>query len=342
VSRTHRLYLLTWAAAGLVSLVLTPLARRAAIHWNILDRPDNKLKTHGDAVPYLGGIAILAGFIFSLTIVRFFTHFPTGTLKSIRGIFFGTILISVIGFVDDTRRGGLHFKTKFILQTLAAVVLILFDIRIKFAHPEWLADLLTLVWVIGILNAMNLTDILDGLAGGIAVIASAAFLFISLPTEEIYVNFASAALAGACMGFLPYNLSKRYRVFMGDTGSLALGFILAALSMGTSYTQINDIGLFSPILILALPIYDTLLVSVLRMAKGQSPFIGSKDHFPLRLKAVGFSRNQILLTCYSLCIAAAIGASLMTVLPLAQSVIVMGTALGVFGVLTWEICKIKV
>ena len=342
MTRTHKLYLLCWIMAGVVSLVLTPIARRFAIRWNILDHPDQKLKTHGNAVPYLGGVGILAGFIFSLVMIRFFTHFPTGTLKSIRGIFYGTILISIIGLLDDTRRGGLHFKTKFILQTLAAVVLIAFDVRIKFAHPEWLADLLTLVWVIGITNAMNLIDIMDGLAGGVAVIASLAFLFISLPTEEIYVNFASAALAGACLGFLPFNLSKRYRIFMGDTGSLGLGYILAALSMGTSYTQINDIGLFSPILILALPIYDTTLVTILRLAKGQSPFLGSKDHFPLRLKAVGFNRSQILFTCYSLSIAAAIGAYLMTRLPFVQALVVMGAAVAVLGVLSWEVSKIEV
>jgi UDP-GlcNAc:undecaprenyl-phosphate GlcNAc-1-phosphate transferase len=342
VSRAHGLYLLCWITAGLVSLILTPVARRLALRWNIMDKPDKNLKTHSEAVPYLGGIAILAGFIVSLVLIRFFTHFPTGTLKSIRGIFLGTILVSLIGFMDDARRGGLHFRTKFLLQSLAAVVLIAFDVRIKFAHPTWLADLLTLVWVIGITNALNLTDIMDGLAGGIATIASLAFLFISLPTEEIYVNFASAALAGACMGFLPYNLSKKRRIFMGDMGSLALGYILAALSMGTSYTKVNDMGLFSPILILALPIYDTILVSLLRLRKGQSPFLGSKDHFPLRLGAMGFNRKQILLICCIGSIAASLGAYLMTRLSPIGSFIVVCSALVIFGVLSWIVSRVEV
>lgn len=342
MSRTHRLYFLCWITAWLISLVLTPVARRVAIRWGIMDRPDAKLKTHGDDVPYLGGTAILAGFIVSLTLVRFFTHFPTGTLNAIRGIFLGSVLISLIGLVDDTAEGGLHFKTKFLLQTLAAVVLIAFDVRIKFAHPEWLSDLLTLVWVIGVTNALNLSDIMDGLAGGITVIASLAFLFISLPTEEIYVNFASAALAGACLGFLPYNLSKKHRIFMGDAGSLALGFILAALSMGTSYTKVNDVGLFSPILILALPIYDTFLVAFCRLKRGQSPFLGSKDHFPLRLRKMGLSQKGTLAITYALCIAASIGAYWMTRLPWFESLGVLGLAILISVFLSWKILKVEV
>jgi UDP-GlcNAc:undecaprenyl-phosphate GlcNAc-1-phosphate transferase len=342
MSRTHALYLLCGGAALLVSLILTPLMRQVAIRLNIMDHPDQNLKTHENDIPYLGGIAILAGFIGALVLIRFFTHFPTGTLKSIRGIFFGTYLLALIGLVDDTKRGGLHFKTKFVLQMLAALVLIHFDVRIKFANPPWVSDVLTIFWVIGITNALNLCDIMDGLAGGITVIASLAFLFISLPTEEIYVNFASAALAGACLGFLPFNLSKKRRIFMGDTGSLSLGFVLAALAMGTSYTKINNIGLFSPLLILVLPIYDTVLVTFCRLKKGQSPFLGSKDHFPLRLKKMGLGLKQILLVCYTLCVAGSIGAYLMTTLPLPKAVSVMILALVLLGLISWRILKVEV
>jgi len=335
------LYGLCWAAALILALILTPAARTAAISLGILDRPDQKLKTHQEAVPYLGGIAIFIAFIFSLSWIRILTHFPTGTLKSIRGIFLGANLVALIGLMDDSRKGGLHFKTKFLLQTLTALVLIVFDVRIKFAHPIWLADILTIIWVIGITNALNLLDIMDGLAAGVAAIASLAFLFISLPSEEIYVNFTAAALAGACMGFLPYNLSKKQRIFMGDTGSLVLGYVLAALSMGTSYTKINSIGLLSPFLILALPIYDTLLVSWLRLKKGQSPFIGSKDHFALRLKALGWSLPKILGFCYAGAFAAAVGAYLMTQWSNEKSVLVLAFFLGLALLFSWRISKVS-
>jgi len=179
------------------------------------------------------------------------------------------------------------------------VGLVSFDIRIHFIRPFWVADLLSVVWIVGITNAVNIIDIMDGLASGIGVIASFGFLFISLPSEQIYVNFAAAALAGALLGFLPYNLSKRHKIFLGDTGSLFLGFVLSALSLGTSYTHVNNVGVFAPLLILGVPIYDTVLVTILRLKKGMSPFIGSLDHYALRLERRGLYREEILILSYA-------------------------------------------
>ena len=144
---------------------------------------------------------------------------------------------------------------------------------------------------------MNIIDIMDGLAATQAAAAALAFLLIALPSEEVYVNFAAAALMGAALGFLPWNLSARRKIFMGDSGSLLMGFILAALSLGTDYTQINPLGMYAPVFILLVPIFDTLYVMVIRMLKGLSPFRGSKDHFPLRMERMGFSRPQIVSVC---------------------------------------------
>ncbi|MCL2485759.1 MAG: undecaprenyl/decaprenyl-phosphate alpha-N-acetylglucosaminyl 1-phosphate transferase, partial [Endomicrobia bacterium] len=164
-----------------------------------------------------------------------------------------------------------------------------------------LSCVVSIFWVVGITNAFNIIDIMDGLSSGIAAIAAFAFLFISLPTEMIYVNFCAAALAGALLGFIPYNLSKSKKIFMGDTGSLFIGFILASLAMGTSYTRMNEIGLFAPLLILAIPIYETFLVSLFRISKGKSPLMGSKDHYALRMEKMGFSRKKILVVTYCVC-----------------------------------------
>jgi UDP-GlcNAc:undecaprenyl-phosphate GlcNAc-1-phosphate transferase len=198
---------------------------------------------------------------------------------------------------------------------MAALMLAYFSIGIGFVTPAFMALAFSVIWVIGITNAFNIIDIMDGLSSGIAAIASLAFLFIALPSEQIYVNFSAVALAGGCLGFIPYNLSSKKKIFMGDTGSLALGFILAAMSMGTSYTGVNNVGVFAPLLILAIPIYDTMLVMVLRWSKGQSPFVGSRDHFALRLEKLGFSRKQILAISYLASIILAVGAYLMTRLP---------------------------
>jgi UDP-GlcNAc:undecaprenyl-phosphate GlcNAc-1-phosphate transferase len=288
------LYLFAFFSALIMSLILTPAARAAAIVLDILDHPSTKVKTHKEPVPYLGGVAIFIAFTFALLWVRVLTSFPTGTLRSLRGILIGGTFIFAVGLVDDIRHHGLHYRTKFFFQISAALVVMLFGIRIHFVQPFWVAMALTIIWIVGVTNAFNLTDIMDGLASGIAAVAALAFLFISLPTEEIYVNFAAAALAGAVLGFFPYNTSKKSRIFMGDCGSLFLGFVASSLALGTSYGGKTEIGVFAPLVILALPIYDTILVFYLRIRKGMSPFLGSKDHYPLRMEVLGWDRKKIL------------------------------------------------
>jgi UDP-GlcNAc:undecaprenyl-phosphate GlcNAc-1-phosphate transferase len=331
-----RLYLACFLTALGVSGLLTPLMRRIALHFHVLDRPLTDVKTHKRPVPYLGGVAVAGGLIIALILARLLTNFPTGTLHAQRGILFGSIIVFLLGLADDIERHGLGYKQKFLVQFAAALCLIFFDIRIKFITPHWFADILTAIWVVGIINAMNIIDIMDGLSSGIAIIASLGFLFISLPSEEIYVNFTSAALAGALLGFLPYNLSKRWKIFMGDTGSLLAGFVLAALSLGTSYTRVNNLAVFSPLLILGLPIYDTVLVSYLRYTKGLSPFRGSRDHFALRLESFGFFREEILVMCYSASLLLTFVAYEVTIVSIHSAILLYGiTGMVALGLGTW-------
>ena len=280
--------------ALIISAAFTPLMRKVAQRLKVLDHPINEVKTHTEPVPYLGGIAIWFSFIITLIVLRFTTNFPTGTLHALRGIFIGGILVIILGILDDLHIRGIHYTIKFIIQIAAACILVLFDIRIKFIHNTVISIVLTVIWVVGITNAFNLIDIMDGLSSSVAVIASLGFLLISLPTEMLYVNFASIALMGACLGFIPYNLSKRYRIFLGDTGSLFIGFVLSALALGTSFTTVNRVSVFAPILVLGIPIYETLLLIYHRIKKGKSPFMGSKDHFALRMEQLGLSRRLIL------------------------------------------------
>lgn len=292
-------YILAFFVAFFSSLIFTPIARKLAKKTNVYDHPHTDVKTHREPVPYFGGLAIVASFYLTMLVIRLTTDFPTGTLRSLRGIFAAGFFVFVLGMIDDIKHKGLHFSQKFVFQFVAAVILILYGIKINFIHPEWFGVVVTIIWIIGITNAMNIIDIMDGLSSGVAVIASAAFFFIGLPTEEqIYVNFAAVGLAGATLGFMPFNLSKKYKIFMGDAGSLFIGLLLSAIALGTNYTQSNDLGVFAPILILAIPIYDTLFVMFIRYKKRLSPFLGSKDHFALRLRAVGCSDKGILLRCY--------------------------------------------
>jgi UDP-GlcNAc:undecaprenyl-phosphate GlcNAc-1-phosphate transferase len=279
--------------------VVTPLLRKLALTIGILDHPHSDVKTHKQPTPYLGGLAVALGMAVALIYARASTNFPTGTLRSLRGILMGGSIILLLGLVDDAKPKGLGYRFKFAVQIVAALCLISFDIRIHFIRPVWFADFLTIIWTVGIINAMNIIDIMDGLASGIALIACFAFFIIAIPSQEIYVHFAAAALAGALLGFMPYNFSSRFKIFLGDTGSLFIGFMMAALSMSTHYTHVNNAGVFAPLLILAIPIYDTILVSVLRLQKGMSPFMGSHDHYALRLERHGLFREEILVLSYA-------------------------------------------
>ena len=313
------LYVVAFFFALALAYVLTPLLRKIALKFKILDHPVPDIKIHLKPVPYLGGLAIWLAFIVTLLGVRLLTSFPTGTLRNLRGIFYGGTLIMVLGLIDDIWR--LDYRVKLFGQFIASIILILYNIRIEFISSIPLSIFLTIFWVVGITNAVNIIDIMDGLAAGVVVIAGLAFFFIALPTEKIYVNFAALALAGSCLGFLRYNW-RPARIFMGDSGSLFIGFILAAVSLGESYTTINNIGLFAPFLVLGIPIYDTLLVIFFRILKGKSIFAGSRDHFAFRLEAMGYNRKKVVLINYYLTAILGLAAFLITTVKFELAVII--------------------
>jgi len=286
-------YLPAFSAAFFIAALSLPILRKTLAPY-LGDKP-TALKNHAGIIPAVGGCAVALGFFASLLMVRFTTHFPTGTLNNLRGIFYGGAIIFALGIIDDIRKpAGLNPYIKMAFQALAAVILIHYQIRIQFI-PGIGSYILTVLWVVGVTNALNLFDIMDGLAASQGALAALAFLVISLPSEFIYVNFAAAALLGAVLGFWPYNHSKKLKAFLGDSGSYLLGFLLAALALGTNYSAQNPLGVFAPLIILALPLFDTLFVSVVRLSKGISPLKGTPDHFPLRLERFGMKRPAILL-----------------------------------------------
>ncbi len=290
------LYAACFALAAGISFGLTPLVRLLSLKIGLLDAPTSSVKTHAAPTPIFGGVAIWAGFAGAMVLLRFTTNFPSGTLYNLRALLFGGTLIFLLGLADDLRRPeGLDYKPKLLVQFLATSVLVIYGLRIHFIHPSWVAAGVTLVWVVGVTNSMNIIDIMDGLSASQAAVAATSFLLVSLPSQQNYVKYAAAAVAGAAIGFLPWNLSKRYKVFMGDCGSLTLGFLLAGLSLGAHYSSVNDAGVFAPLLILFVPVFDTFSVSILRLNQGRSPFLGSRDHYALRLEKLGFSRPQIVL-----------------------------------------------
>ena len=331
-------YLYSFLISFIVAIITTPILIFVAKKYDIIDHPKTPVKTHKTATPYLGGLAIFFGFVTSLFIIRYITNFPTGTLRSLRGIIIGATVIIIVGLIDDLKTIG--FKAKFLLQIVVAIILINFDIRIKFIQPQYLADILTILWVVGIINAINIIDIMNGLATGISFIAAMTFLFIALPTEEIYVNIAAVSLAGGIFGFIKYNFPNA-KIFMCDTGSMFLGFVLAALSLGTSYTKINDVALYSPILILGIPIFDTFYVMYLRYRKGKSPFLGSKDHFALRLEAVGLTRKNVVILIWLISVILSFAAFVISRVQLSVAIVIYILIFAISLFVGWKLSKIK-
>jgi UDP-GlcNAc:undecaprenyl-phosphate GlcNAc-1-phosphate transferase len=294
-----------------VSLVATPLVSYAAKRLGFYDMPKAGIKEHPVPVPY-AGTAVWLSFCAVLVIFRLFTSFETGTLYRMRALLIGGTLIYAVGLVDD--KYDLDFRIKFFWQGVAALVLVFYGIYIKIFPYYPLNVLLSVFWVVLVMNAINIIDIMDGLSTGTSTIAALSFFLITLPTEQSYVNFSSLALAGVLFSFWLFN-KPRAKIFMGDAGSLFTGFILASIAMGADYSSRNVVGLCSPLLILGIPVYDTLLVMFFRYRRGMPIFKGSKDHFALRLSCAGFSVWNIDLIAYFVSALLGISAFLITILP---------------------------
>ena len=306
-------YLMILFSSFILALGFVPLSGYFARKYGVMDKPDNNLKRHGKATPYLGGVAIFLAFFLTLVTNQLVEHH---SLKGMVGLLLAGSLIFMLGLVDDIKK--LSVPQKFGVQILAAVVLIIFGIKVQFTGNEFINIALTIIWVVGVTNAFNLLDIMDGLSSGIAVIAALTYFVLGVDAGKLFSPLAALALAGSCLGFLYYNLPPA-KIFMGDAGSLFIGFMLAALSLTESYTQVNNLAVLTPVLVLGVPIFDTLFVMWMRAKQGKPVYFGSPDHFPLRLKRGGRSGRQVIIIAYSVGLALAVVAYVSTKLPALQT-----------------------
>lgn len=291
--RTFVLYLLCTLTAGTVTAISLPLLRRLTAD-HLLDIPGG-LKKHAQNTPLLGGCGIFLGTLISLVLIRLITSFPSGTLHNLRGIFIGGTLIFILGLADDLKKPkGVSVGIKLLIQALSTGALIYYGVSIHAFSSPWISWPLTFLWVVGLTNAFNLLDIMDGLCISQAVICTLGLTIIALPSEYIYVNFAALALLGASLAFWPYNHARR-KIFLGDSGATFLGFMIAALSIGTGYSEQTNWGFVAPLFILAVPLFDTAFVSLARILKGKNPLKGSNDHIALRLKHLKWKSSLILI-----------------------------------------------
>ena len=294
----HVLYFSTLLCAAIVTIAALPILRRLVAPF-LTDIPGG-LKRHKDAIPMLGGCAIFTGTISTLLLLRFTTNFPTGTLHSLRGILGAGTLIFVLGLLDDLRKPkGLPIWLRLLVQAGAASLLIYYGAFIQIFSSSWLNYSCTFLWILSLTNAFNLLDISDGLCISQAIICALGLTLIALPGKMWYVNFAALALVGAGLAFWPFNHCK-HKIFLGDSGSTFLGFMIAAISMATQYTQQNDYGYAAALFIVAVPLADTTFVSLRRILQGKNPLHGSDDHLALQLKMHWHLSSKAVLILFTL------------------------------------------
>jgi UDP-GlcNAc:undecaprenyl-phosphate GlcNAc-1-phosphate transferase len=287
---------LIFASALILVLGTTPVIRRIANRLGIVDQPDAR-RLHLTPVPLLGGVAIYAGFIIALLV------FGEGWVVSQAiGILVGATIVSFLGIWDDRR--GLRPLLKLLGQAIAASIIIISGIQVSFLPHPALNVAITFIWILGITNALNLLDNMDGLSGGVGAVAAGFFLLLAAWNGQYLVASLAAALMGVCIGFLVYNFNPA-SIFMGDAGSMFLGFILAVVGIKLRFPgRPNVITWMIPVVVLGLPIFDTTLVVFSRLRRGINPLTNpGQDHVSHRLVALGLSHRRAVILLYGVCCA---------------------------------------
>ena len=286
--------------AAVVALISTPVVRSLAFRIGAVDVPKDGRRMHDHPIPRMGGLAIFFGFLLSVLV------FLPLSLQ-LRSMLLGAVVIVILGIFDDIY--ALSAKLKFVVQIAAALIAVLggnqitvlSNINVFSSEPYWelgwLSYPISVLWIVALTNAVNLIDGLDGLACGVSTISSMTLLVIALNVSEPDVAVLTAALAGACIGFLPYNLNPA-KIFMGDTGSTFLGFVLATVSIQGLFKFYTIFSFAVPFLMLALPIFDTCFAILRRVSKGQSPMAPDRGHIHHRLIDMGFSQKQAVAVLY--------------------------------------------
>jgi len=327
-------YMLIFASALLFALGATPLARRFATRLGVMAQPSTR-KIHTRPIPLLGGAAIYLAFV--VAVLLFGDRYR---IWQAVGILLAATLVSFFGLWDD--RKALHPLVKLAGQLMAALILIGSGIRVGFLHHSLLNLLVTILWVVGITNGMNLLDNMDGLAGGAGAIGSAFFLLLAAMNGQYLVGGLSAALLGACLGFLIYNFNPA-SIFMGDEGSLFLGFVLAAAGIKLRFPGRPDVVTWMvPVLVLGLAIFDTTLVVVSRLRRGVNPITNpGKDHVSHRLVSLGLTQREAVMALYLVCGALGVLAIFITQATVVEAYTVAGLVMLVGLAAIWKLERLN-
>lgn len=286
--------------SGIVVGYLTPKIREFAIRKNVVDIPTQLHKTHSEPIPYLGGVGIAVGV--TLVSYVFTTIFAFNALSLLSGILIPALILGLVGLIDDIF--NLKPFPRFIAQSGTGVFIAILLIRTKTVGSPTGSDLIdglvTTIFVVGLCNAINFFDNIDGGASGTVAISSLVLLFLSMQSVQYYLAAMAAVLAGSTLGFLWWNRSPA-RIYMGDAGSLFLGVVLSSLLVRFEPSPINQFSSFAvPLLIVAVPILDAAVAIVSRIFRGASPFQGGRDHLSHRLMKMGLNKRSAVFVLWFL------------------------------------------
>lgn len=295
--------ILALAVGFLVAFASTPTVIALANKIKAIDIPKDERRVHKKPIPLIGGLAIFYGFVVSVLCFAVVD-------KALMGILVGAVIMVTVGIIDDMR--NLDARLKLIFQLIAAFIVIYCGVDIEYiANPlsRWIGPQyislglwsipITMIWIVGITNAVNLIDGLDGLAAGVSTIASVALLSLTIISQNLNAAIVAAALAGAGFGFLPYNFNPA-KIFMGDTGSTFLGFVLACISIQGVMKMYALVSFVVPVLILGLPVFDTIFAIIRRIIKKKPIMSPDRGHLHHRLLDMGFSQKQTVTILYTL------------------------------------------
>ena len=300
-------YIIPFAIALIVSFFSSPIAKRIAVRLNAIDVPKDERRMHKKPIPLMGGLAVIAGFLVSIIYI-FLVYQPTELMTWLKGVsatkvwgfFIGMLIIIVMGAYDDIH--PLSSKVKFPIQLLAASIVVLSGTQIKFitisisdvryvSVGNTLSIILSIFWIAGITNAINLIDGLDGLSAGVSGIAAISLFFVSImmaPDVHVIFSVLYIALAGAIMGFLPFNFNPA-KIFIGSTGAYFLGFMLSVISIEGATKAYTALTMVVSMIALGLPIFDTLFAILRRVVNRKPIGEGDRGHIHHRLIDMGIS-----------------------------------------------------
>lgn len=295
----------TFLISFIFTFATTPIVRRLAYRIGAVDVPKDKRRVHKRPTPRIGGLAIIFGFMVAVCC------FNNDWSRSTISILIGAAILGVLGVIDDCKE--LDAKLKFLVQIAAALVVVLYgNLRISVISnpnvfsetpylvlPTWLSITVTVIWIVFMTNAVNFIDGLDGLAAGVSAIMSMSLVFIAITYHQYSLAIMGIALMGSCFGFLPFNFNPA-KIFMGDTGSTFLGFMLAVLSVKGVFKSYAVISFAVPILMLGLPLFDATFAMIRRIISGKSPMVADRGHLHHRLFDMGFSQKQTVFILYAI------------------------------------------